>query len=381
MKNAAFFFLITIISSISLMGQTPDKSDISYGALESEKLDYWQAAEDKSPVILLIPGTDWNSKDKSTEPWIEAASFFHQNGYAVVSINYVSSSEPAYKGYPQQPANLACALAWTREHASLLNGDPDRIFLLGASAGAHLASLHALRPDVDSKESDCNADLGNADLSVAAVIALSGIYDFDLIPKESNTKKVIMNMLRDSTAYWKEAQPIEAPLSDNPETGFLILHGTRDAFAGNNQPHAFYDYLTNNNYAVEMDILENRKHDLVNDLSDPESWTAQRILSYANAISKELEPQEPTAVLPAGDPSRLKAYPNPTEGKLNIALKSGTYRYAELILTDIEGREILHTHRQYGNEYMLDMAGYPPGTYILSVLTDRDKHQKKIVIY
>jgi acetyl esterase/lipase len=381
MKNAAFFFIITLISPFALMGQSPDKSDISYGALESEKLDYWQAAEDKSPIILLIPGTDWNSNDKSTQPWIEVASFFHQNGYAVVSIDYVLSSDPAYKGYPQQPANLACALAWTREHASLLNGDPDRIFLLGASAGAHLASLHALQPEVDGKESDCNADLGNAEPSVAAVIALSGLYDFDLIPKESNTKKAIMNMLRDSTAHWKAAQPIEARVGEHPETGFLLLHGTRDAFAGNNQPKAFYDFLTNNHYAVEMDILEDRKHDLINDLSDPESWTAQRILSYANAISRALEPQEPTAVLPAGNSSSLKVYPNPTEGKLHIALESGTYRYAELILTDIEGREIWHTQRLYGNEFILNVADYPPGPYILNVFTDRDKHLKKIVIY
>lgn len=86
-------------------------------------------------------------------------------------------------------------------------------------------------------------------------------------------------------------------------------------------------------------------------------------------------------MLPAGDPSRLKVFPNPAAGDLLIVLEPGTYRFAELILTGIDGREILHTSRQSGEQLMLDVSSYPRGTYILNVVTDRDKHQHKVMIH
>lgn len=377
MKRAAFFLLISLLTPFVLRSQTPaDGSDIAYGPLESERLDYWEAAQDNSPIVLIISGKDWSGGGKDMAPWREAVSLFHENGYAVVIIDYKSSSDPDYKGFPQQPSNLACAIGWTREHASLLKGDPDRLILFGAAAGAHLASLHALHP-INAEENAC--DYSSADMEVAGVIALSGIYDFRVVPKESNTHDLLLTMVGDSTAYWESAQPVKVQPSGNPDACFLLLHGTRDAFAGNSQPASFEKYLKNNNYCVEVDILEDRESDLINDLAGHESWVAERIIGFANSISRH-EDNPPTAVLPAGDRSKLKVYPNPTEGDLLIVLEAGSYRFAELILTGIDGREILHTSRQSGEQLLLDVSNYPRGTYILNVVTDRDKHQHKVMI-
>lgn len=376
MKRTVIFLLTLLFAHFALMSQTPDGSNIAYGPEESEKLDYWEASQDNSPIVLIIPGKDWASGNKDMAPWKDAVPLFHENGYAVVIMDYVLSSDPAYKGYPQQPANLACAIGWTKENASQLKGDPEQLILFGASAGAHLAALHALRP-FSSETAACDY---STDMDVLGVIALSGIYDFDVIPKGTNSRKAVLKMVHDSTAYWKDAQPIEAQLSGNPETCFLLLHGTRDAFAGNGQPLAFDKFLTDNNFCVETDILENRQADLINDLADPESWVAERIIAFANDLSQQ-PGETPTAVLPAGNPSSLKVYPNPTEEDLLIVLEPGAYRLAEFILTGMDGREILHTTKRYEEKIRLDVRDYPQGTYILSILTDRDQHHHKVIIH
>lgn len=379
MKKFIFSISIILIIPLALLSQTPTESDIVYSAQENEKLDYWQAAESNSPIVILVTGKDWNNKGKDTQPWVDAAKLFHQNNYAVISVDYIISSDPAYKGFPQQPANLACAIGWAKENADLLHGDPEKLILFGASAGAHLATLHALHPFNDEKN-DCSY---NTDAAIAGVIALSGVYDFSLIPKESKTKKGIMRMLKDSTAYWKKAQPIEALLrkdqpGTNPETRFLLLHGTRDAFAGNNQPFAFQKSLEEQDFSVEMDIIEDREDDLIDDLADPDSWIAERVISFANSFGRKASP---TAVSPAAAASQIKIYPNPTEGDLLIEFEPGFYQSAEFILTGVDGREILHTAKHYKDQVKLAIENCPPGTYILSILTDRDHHQHKVMIY
>lgn len=378
MKKAVSLLLLTLIFPFVLMGQTPDGHDVAYGPLDSEKLDYWEADSENSPIVLIIPGRDWASGNKDLSPWRDAVSLFHENGYAVVIINYALSSDADYQGFPQQPANLACAIGWTKEHASQLKGDPQQLILFGSSAGAHLAALHALRPALD-EASGC--EYSGANMDVTGVIALSGLYDFRVVPKESSTQNFIRTMVGDSTAYWKSAQPVEAQPSGNPDACFLLMHGTRDAFAGNAQPDSFEKYLTTNGYCVETEIVENRESDLVNDLADPASAIAERVISFANSISELSEPQPPTAVLPPGDASRLKVFPNPAKGNLHVMLENGSYRFAELVLTGLDGREILHTPRQPAAQLMLDVSHYPRGAYILSVITDRDIHQRKVMIH
>lgn len=379
MKKSAILLCALLIFPFMLRSQPPTESDISYGPLDSEKLDYWEATDNNSPIVLIIPGKDWASGNKELSPWRDAVSLFHENGYAVVIINYVLSSDADYQGFPQQPANLACAIGWTKEHASQLKGDPQQLILIGTSAGAHLAALHALRPAVGDGSA---CEYSGADMDVTGVIALSGLYDFRVVPKESRSQKFIRTMVGDSTAYWKSAQPVEVQPSGNPDVCFFLMHGTRDAFAGNAQPDSFEKYLTNNGYCVKTEILENRESDLINDLADPASEIAKQVITFANSISgqEEEDNETPTAVLPPGDPARLKVYPNPTERDLYVLLEPASYRYAELILTAIDGREILHTRKQYTEQIKLDIHQFPRGTYILNILTDKDKHQRKIVI-
>lgn len=73
---------------------------------------------------------------------------------------------PAHR-WPSGPEDMAAAVAWLRANVAGHGGDPDRIFLMGQSAGAsHVASYIAHGPSHVVPGS-----------GVAGAIMMSGIYD------------------------------------------------------------------------------------------------------------------------------------------------------------------------------------------------------------
>ncbi|HMN60777.1 MAG TPA: alpha/beta hydrolase, partial [Anaerolinea sp.] len=62
-------------------------------------------------------------------------------GFLVVSINY--RMYPAYR-FPAMIEDVKCAIRYLRAHAAQFNLDPERIALIGHSAGGHLAALAGL---------------------------------------------------------------------------------------------------------------------------------------------------------------------------------------------------------------------------------------------
>jgi acetyl esterase/lipase len=63
---------------------------------------------------------------------------FNERGYLMVSINYLFHPAVTYR---EQAGDIAQAIRWVKDHAQEHGGDPGRIFLMGHSAGAHLAAL------------------------------------------------------------------------------------------------------------------------------------------------------------------------------------------------------------------------------------------------
>ncbi len=96
-------------------------------------------AKSPSPVMILIHGGGWSIGDKSNRNFIEPkAAWFVEKGFVVVSINYRLS--PAVV-HPAHIDDVCTAIAWVERHIAKHGGDPEKIWLLGHSAGAQLAAL------------------------------------------------------------------------------------------------------------------------------------------------------------------------------------------------------------------------------------------------
>lgn len=92
------------------------------------------------PVVVWVHGGGWSRGGKrgGLEQRSEA---FCAAGCLFVSVGYRLA--PQWQ-HPAQVRDVAAAVAWLRRHARAFGGDPQQLFVMGHSAGAHLAALLAV---------------------------------------------------------------------------------------------------------------------------------------------------------------------------------------------------------------------------------------------
>ncbi|MCC6214690.1 MAG: alpha/beta hydrolase [Polyangiaceae bacterium] len=122
------------------------------------------------PAVMMIHGGAWTFGDK--RHFARMGERLARSGWVAASVNYRLLPEGAY---PRMFQDVGCALAFLQDHATDYGIDPDRIAVLGYSAGGHLASLLGVAWDEDAFAPDCDAGRPSAP---AAVIPGAGIHDF-----------------------------------------------------------------------------------------------------------------------------------------------------------------------------------------------------------
>ncbi len=127
-------------------------ADVPYSKAETKQpglltLDVYQPEGAKDlPVMVYVHGGGWTRGDKRAVG--EKMPFFCSHGYVFVSVNYRLLPKVQV---PDQAGDVATAVAWVHGHARQYGGDPNRLFLMGHSAGAHLVSLVATDDGLLSK--------------------------------------------------------------------------------------------------------------------------------------------------------------------------------------------------------------------------------------
>ena len=98
-------------------------------------------ADDKTPkpAILWVPGGGYRGCDKNL--MVAEMAFLADAGYVVASMYYRSSAEAHM---PSQIIHVKTAIRFLRAHADEYEIDPDRIGIIGRSAGGHLSALAAM---------------------------------------------------------------------------------------------------------------------------------------------------------------------------------------------------------------------------------------------
>jgi arylformamidase len=141
--------------------------DLPFGETPAERLDYFPTRQEAAPLLVFIHGGYWRSLDKSDFSWL--APPFVQHGVALALLNYGFAPATPIEDMVRQQLR---ALAWLYRNGDRLGFDPERIVVVGHSAGAHLTAMMmaALWP---AYEVDLPPTL------VKAGLAISGIYDLE----------------------------------------------------------------------------------------------------------------------------------------------------------------------------------------------------------
>ena len=161
---------VAILNAFVPQGGVERSSGIAYGDSPRQRLDVYaprgKPAQSPAPVVVFFYGGRWQEGDRAR--YLFAAEALTAQGFVVVV--------PDYRVYPavQYPVFLedgARAVAWAKREITRFGGDPSRIFLMGHSAGAHIAAMLGY-------DEEFLAGQGLRRTDVRGVIGLAGPYDF-----------------------------------------------------------------------------------------------------------------------------------------------------------------------------------------------------------
>jgi acetyl esterase/lipase len=216
------------------------QADVGYVEHDGVKLSgdlYLPKGLDKAPLLIAVHGGGWQvGSPVFYRHW---GPFFAKNGYALFAIRY-RLSKPGAKTYPGAVYDVKAAVQFARANAAQLGIDPDRVGLIGDSAGAHLVSLVALAGDESAFSTDYRGDPHAATpANVKAVIGFYGVYDMqaqwmhDQItrPRDQITEKFLGVSPMQSRRTYFDASPLSYATVDKNEktrTRFLLIYGTDD---------------------------------------------------------------------------------------------------------------------------------------------------------
>lgn len=130
--------LLLVAFALASQAQSEEiKKNIPYGDHERQVLDVYAPKDAKKlPVVFWIHGGGWQQGDKSDvqiKPKI-----FNDKGLVFVSTNYRLLPNVEMEIIFR---DIAKSIHWVHDHIAEYGGDPNRLLVMGHSAGAQLAAL------------------------------------------------------------------------------------------------------------------------------------------------------------------------------------------------------------------------------------------------
>jgi len=234
--------------------------DVSYDSrFDATKLDLYLPDDDAAarPAVMLIHGGAWIAGSKSNMRGM--AKRLARSGYAAASIDYRLAPEGTY---PRMFQDVGCALAFLQKNSARYHIDPERIALLGYSAGGHLTALLAVAWDEPDFEPDCAS---GAPSRPAAAIPGAGVYDF-----RDNDSDLISDLLGGSREEVPLHYELASPLAmvDEKKPPFLLIGGGADWFVDTDQAPLMRDELRAAGGEADLMMLAGTGH-LIGPSVDP----------------------------------------------------------------------------------------------------------------
>jgi len=226
------------------------RPDLVYAEHNGTKLIgdfYFPKGRAKVPALVAIHGGGWQVGDRAYYKYW--GPFLARNGYALFTIDYRLGKAGVY---PAAVYDVKAAIQFVRAKAAEFDIDPDRIGVMGDSAGGYLAAILALAGDRFTSSAYRNDPNAGAPINVKAVVGFYGIYDMlaqwehdvlaqrkhemlaqrnhDLIsrPGDNITEKFLGVSPTQSRRIYLESSPISYATTDRNQVRFLLIHGSRD---------------------------------------------------------------------------------------------------------------------------------------------------------
>jgi acetyl esterase/lipase len=247
-------------------------SSIEYGANSRQKLDIYLPKNTNTlgaakKVIIFYYGGNWDSGERADYKF--AAEALVSQGHIVVVPDYRVYPEVLF---PELMVDPVTAAKWVKTNIKKYNGDANKVFLAGHSAGAHIAVMMAVNAEYLATVSLKPTDF-------AGVIGLAGPYDF--LPLTSDTLKTIFGP---KDERWK-SQPINFVDGKNPP--LLLAVGMKDGTVWPRNSINLANKIKESNGQVEVIKFANYGHvDMVAKLAKPLRGNGELLKAISAFINK-----------------------------------------------------------------------------------------------
>lgn len=172
------------------------------------------------PGLIFIHGGAWSGGQREIYHYYTKRMALM--GFVATTISYRLSGEAVF---PAAVQDAKCAVRWLRAHAAEYSVDPERIAVLGGSAGGHLAMMVGYAADPALEGPGGHQDTSSR---VAAVVNLYGPSDLTTPSAKSAepVERFLGGKFAELQPSYEQASPVLHLDPQDPPT--LIIHGDLD---------------------------------------------------------------------------------------------------------------------------------------------------------
>lgn len=203
------------------------------------------------PAVVMIHGGGWSGGKRDAERELNIGTNLALHGYVGMSIDYVLASKTKAT-WPQNLYDCKTAVRWLRKNAARLQIDPDRIGVIGGSAGGHLSAMVTLTTPADGL--DPKEPYGEFSCRVSCGVDLYGIADLPTYHDASMLGKTFA----EAPELYRLASPVTYVRSNSPP--ILIIHGTADTTVNVKQSELFGDVLKKAGADYQLILIPGAQH-------------------------------------------------------------------------------------------------------------------------
>jgi acetyl esterase/lipase len=274
-------------------GEIEIRRDLIYATHDGVALagDYYvPKGPGKFPVVIAMHGGGWQLGDRTLYRFW--GPYLAQRGIALFSIEY-RLSKPGQPSHPKAVQDVRAAIQFVKYKADDLKVDPQRVALMGASAGAHLAALAALAGDTAPFAAAYPGDpYASVSAKVKAVVGAYGVYDLvqhwnhELVsrPRDQTLEKFLGTTPMDNRKIYFEASPINYAIRANNQISVFLTWGTGDDMVSNSQSEDFLLALKQAEFYVRTAPVPGAPHFWISspmdDPGSPTGFVAPQIVRF-----------------------------------------------------------------------------------------------------
>jgi acetyl esterase/lipase len=207
-----------------------DFTDVVYATADGKSLAldvHLPAGVERPSLLVFVHGGAWTTGSKSQYP-----AFLVQRGFAVASVEFRSSNDARF---PANVHDIKAGIRFLRAKAKDYGYRADRIGVVGASSGGHLAALVGVTSGVKDLEGTLG-EYRNESSSAQAVVSYFGATDLTTILSQSTPAGLavrapaLVRLLGAAPDVAQDLARLASPVFhvDRDDPPILLLHGDQD---------------------------------------------------------------------------------------------------------------------------------------------------------